>query len=78
MGSSCWSGWLPRKCWNKFAVVMCSTSPYQDDILKATRLGACGYLTKPADFVQLKLILRDATTLEFADGDDAMLLLRTA
>ena len=51
-----------EKLLNRVAVVMCSTSTYEDDISRASDLGACGYLTKPPDFSQLKSILEKSTT----------------
>ena len=41
-----------EKLLDRVAVVMCSTSTYEEDISRAKNLGACGYLTKPPDFSQ--------------------------
>jgi signal transduction histidine kinase len=51
-----------EKLLNRVAVVMCSTSTYEEDISRASDLGACGYLTKPPDFSLLKSILEKSTT----------------
>ena len=60
------------------AVVMCSTSTYEEDIFKATNLGACGYLTKPPDFGRLKSIIEKSTSLQIVEADDDLHLLRAA
>lgn len=60
---------------DRVAVVMCSTSTYEEDITRAKELGACGYLTKPPDFGQLKSILAEATSVELLED---RLLLRAA
>jgi CheY-like chemotaxis protein len=60
------------------AVVMCSTSTYQDDISKAKDLGACGYLTKPPDLGRLRSILKNSTTLAISEADNGLRLLRAA
>jgi signal transduction histidine kinase len=60
------------------AVVMCSTSTYQDDISKAKDLGACGYLTKPPDLARLRSILENFTTLEISEVENGLHLLRAA
>jgi signal transduction histidine kinase len=62
----------------RVAVVMCSTSTYQQDISKANDLGACGYLTKPPDFSRLRSILEKHTNLEISEQGDAMHLIRAA
>jgi CheY-like chemotaxis protein len=62
----------------RVAVIMCSTSTYEEDITKAKELCACGYLTKPPDFRQLKSLLETSTTLELSGASDALLLLRAA
>jgi CheY-like chemotaxis protein len=67
-----------EKMLDRVAVVMCSTSTYEEDILRAKELGACGYLTKPPDFSRLKSILAKSTTLEILEESDALLLLRAA
>jgi DNA-binding response OmpR family regulator len=67
-----------EKLLDRVAVVMCSTSTYEEDISKAKDLGACGYLTKPPDFGRLKLILEKSTSLEIFAENDALLLLRAA
>jgi CheY-like chemotaxis protein len=73
---------LERMCAEKLldrvAVVMCSTSTYEEDISRAKDLGACGYLTKPPDFSQLRSILEKSTGLKIFEEDDALLLLRAA
>jgi chemosensory pili system protein ChpA (sensor histidine kinase/response regulator) len=46
-----------EKMLDRVAVVMCSTSTYEEDISRAVGLGACGYLTKPPDFGRLTSIL---------------------
>jgi CheY-like chemotaxis protein len=66
------------KLLDRVAVVMCSTSTYEEDILRAKDLGACGYLTKPPDFGQLRLILEKFTTLKILEDNDSHLLLRAA
>jgi signal transduction histidine kinase len=63
---------------DRVAVVMCSTSTYEEDMSRAIDLGACGYLTKPPDFNRLKSILATSTTLEISEVRDALLLLRAA
>jgi signal transduction histidine kinase len=63
---------------DRVAVVMCSTSTYEEDISRAKGLGACGYLTKPPDFSRLKSILATSTTLEIFEESNACLLLRAA
>jgi signal transduction histidine kinase len=67
-----------EKLLDRVAVVMCSTSSYEEDISRANRLGACGYLTKPPDFNRLRSILDEATNLEISQGDDAFHLLCVA
>jgi len=67
-----------EKLLDRVAVVMCSTSTYQEDISRAKELGACGYLTKPPDFNRLKLILEKSTTLAIFAENDTLLLLRAA
>jgi CheY-like chemotaxis protein len=59
-------------------VVMCSTSTYQEDISRAKKLGACGYLPKPPDFGRLRSILEDFTTLEISEVGTRLHLLRAA
>ena len=63
---------------NRIPVVMCSTSTYEEDISKAKNLGACGYLTKPPDLSQFKLILENSTALEIFEESNALFLLRAA
>jgi CheY-like chemotaxis protein len=65
-----------EKMLDRVAVVMCSTSTYEEDISRAMELGACGYLTKPPDFSRLKSILAKSTTLEILEEGDTPLLLR--
>jgi CheY-like chemotaxis protein len=67
-----------EKMLDRVAVVMCSTSTYEEDISRAKNLGACGYLTKPPDFNGLKLILENFTALEIVEERNALLLLRAA
>jgi CheY-like chemotaxis protein len=67
-----------EKLLGRVAVVMCSTSTYEEDISRAKDLGACGYLTKPPDFSRMKLILEKSTTLEILEESNALLLLRAA
>jgi len=67
-----------EKLLDRVAVVMCSTSTYEEDISRAKDLGACGYLTKPPDFSRLKSILEKSATLEIFEESDALLLLRAA
>jgi signal transduction histidine kinase/BarA-like signal transduction histidine kinase len=63
---------------DRVAVVMCSTSTYQEDISKAKDLGARGYLTKPPDFVKLVQILEQSTKLKIDQKDKDFVLLRAA
>ena len=65
-----------EKLLDRVAVVMCSTSTYEEDISRAKDLGACGYLTKPPDFSRMKSILEKSTTLEILEESNALLLLR--
>jgi signal transduction histidine kinase len=67
-----------EKMLDRVAVVMCSTSTYQEDISRARDLGACGYLTKPPDFGRLRSILEKFAILEISETGDALLLLRAA
>ena len=68
-----------EKLLDRVAVVMCYTSPYEQDITRAKDLGACGYLTKPPDFGKLKQILEMSSTLEIVrDAGNAHVLLRAA
>jgi CheY-like chemotaxis protein len=67
-----------EKMLDRVAVVMCSTSTYEQDISRAKHLGACGYLTKPPDFSRLKLILEKSTALELVEENNALVLLRAA
>jgi CheY-like chemotaxis protein len=67
-----------EKLLDRVAVVMCSTSTYEEDMTRAKELGARGYLTKPPDFGQLKSILKKSTTLEISEESDGLLLLRAA
>jgi CheY-like chemotaxis protein len=63
---------------DRIAVVMCSTSTYQDDISRAEDLGARGYLPKPPDFGRLRSILERSTTLTMSEVGNALHLLRAA
>jgi signal transduction histidine kinase len=63
---------------DRIAVVMCSTSTYQDDISRAEDLGARGYLTKPPDFSRLRSILEGSTALAISEVGNALHLLRAA
>jgi signal transduction histidine kinase len=67
-----------EKLLDRVAVVMCSTSTYEEDISKAKGLGACGYLTKPPDFGRLRSILEKSTPLDIFKENNALLLLRAA
>jgi signal transduction histidine kinase len=67
-----------EKLLDRVAVVMCSTSTYQEDISRAKDLGACGYLTKPPDFSRLRSILEKSTTLEISEVGNSHQLLRAA
>jgi CheY-like chemotaxis protein len=67
-----------EKLLDRVAVVMCSTSTYEEDISKAESLGACGYLTKPPDFGRLRSILEKSTTLDIFEENNALLLHRAA
>jgi CheY-like chemotaxis protein len=67
-----------EKLLDRVAVVMCSTSTYEEDISRAKDLGARGYLTKPPDFRRLKSILETSTTLEIVEENNSLLLLRAA
>jgi len=60
------------------AVVMCSTSTYEEDVSKAAELGSCGYLPKPPDFDRLKSIIEKSTMLQIVEADDNLHLLRAA
>jgi len=63
---------------DRIAVVMCSTSTYDEDISRALHLGACGYLTKPPEFPRLKAIVEKSTKLKLSEANDALVLLRAA
>jgi signal transduction histidine kinase len=67
-----------EKMLDRVAVVMCSTSTYQEDISRAKDLGASGYLTKPPDFSRLRSILEKSSTLEISEVGDRLCLLRAA
>ena len=60
------------------AVVMCSTSTYDQDIARAMTLGACGYLAKPPEFERLRSIVAKADGLKMVEQDGFFLLLRAA
>jgi signal transduction histidine kinase len=62
----------------RIPVVMCSTSTYQEDISRAKKLGACGYLPKPPDFGRLRSILENFTTLKITEVGNGLQLLRAA
>ena len=47
---------------DRVAVVMCSTSSYDEDISRALALGASGYLTKPPDFPRFREIVEKSTS----------------
>jgi signal transduction histidine kinase len=63
---------------DRVAVVMCSTSTYQEDISRAEYLGAHGYLTKPPDFTRLRSILEKSTALTISEVGNQLHLLRAA
>jgi signal transduction histidine kinase len=63
---------------DRVAVVMCSTSAYDEDISRALALGAAGYLTKPPEFSRLRAIVEKSTKLKISEESDALLLLRAA
>ena len=67
-----------EKSFGRVAVVMCSTSNYDEDIARAKELGACGYLAKPPEFDQLKSIIENAVNLEMVEEDGSLTLLRAA
>lgn len=67
-----------EKLLDRVAVIMCSTSTYEEDISKARDLGACGYLTKPPDLGRLRSILEKSTTLEIVEDNNSAFLLRAA
>ena len=64
------------KMLDRVAVVMCSTSTYDEDISRALELGACGYLTKPPEFPRLKAIVGKSTKLKILEEPNALYLLR--
>src|SRR5262249_44129110 len=67
-----------EKMLDRVAVVMCSTSTYDEDISRAAALGASGYLTKPPEFPRLRAIVEKSTNLKISEESDALLLLRAA
>ena len=60
------------------AVVMCSGSTYEDDLRRATELGAAGYMVKPASMAQLKPMIATIPALKLDQAGDASRLLRAA
>ena len=67
-----------EKMLDRVAVVMCSTSTYDEDVSRALALGACGYLTKPPEFPRLKAIVEKSSKLKILEERDALHLLRAA
>ena len=67
-----------EKMLDRVAVVMCSTSTYDEDISRSLDLGASGYLTKPPEFARLKAIVEKSTKLKVLEERDTLHLLRAA
>ena len=59
-------------------VVMCTTSAYDKDMERAKRLGALGYLTKPAEMNRLKPLLDRIGSLDLRRETNGYTLLRAA
>ncbi|HSZ11667.1 MAG TPA: response regulator, partial [Rhizomicrobium sp.] len=59
-------------------VVMCTTSAYDKDMERAKRLGALGYLTKPAEMNRLKPLLDRIGSLDLRRESNGYTLLRAA
>ena len=59
-------------------VVMCTTSGYDKDMERAKRLGAMGYLTKPAEMNRMKPVLDRIATLDLRRESKGYTLLRAA
>lgn len=57
-------------------VVICSTSGYDQDIERAKKLGALGYLLKPADLSKLKPFLEEAIDLHLVREEKGYALRR--
>jgi signal transduction histidine kinase len=67
-----------EKMLDRVAVVMCSTSTYDEDISRSLELGASGYLTKPPEFARLKDIVEKSSKLRLREERDMVHLLRAA
>jgi DNA-binding response OmpR family regulator len=67
-----------EKMLDRVAVVMCSTSSYDEDVSRSLELGACGYLTKPPEFSRLKAIVEKSSKLKLCEERDTLYLLRAA
>ena len=63
---------------NRTVVVMCSGSTYEDDLRRASDLGAAGYMIKPASLAQLKPMIAAIPTLKLDQAGEASRLLRAA
>ncbi len=63
---------------SRTAVVMCSGSTYDDDLRRASELGAAGYMVKPASLAQLKPMIAAIPSLRFDQAGDSSRLLRAA
>jgi CheY-like chemotaxis protein len=50
-------------------VVICSTSGYDKDMERAKKLGALGYIVKPAEFDKLKPFLDRVSNLQLVQED---------
>lgn len=59
-------------------VVMCSGSTYEDDLRRASDLGAAGYMIKPASLAQLKPMIAAIPSLKLDQAGEASRLLRAA
>ncbi len=57
-------------------IVMCSTSPYQEDIKKAKSLGALDYIVKPTTIEKLEAAVAKANRVTFSRAEDGYLLLQ--
>lgn len=57
-------------------VAMCTTSNYDQDMERARRLGAIGYMSKPADLEQLRMVLQQIPGLKLHEDQDGLALTR--
>ncbi|WP_229669337.1 ATP-binding protein [Legionella impletisoli] len=61
----------------KTAIVMCTGSTYQDDIEKASQLGASGYLVKPLQRESLEEAIEHIPHLKLCETPDGFLIQRS-